>query len=227
MQRKLTSVMVFMLLVLAVSAAFAQSNPLLFIRPTVLPANPTVDDQVRLNFYASTSFQGYRLNTSFIVNGHQMTFNGCYQVTNSTVMSRFIDSVNVGRLPVGTYTVSFIGAMLGQGQTCTSGLRDTVSLTFQVRGALATKRAGEGWAVYPTPATGGALSLLIPSDKKVNSVTLFDALGRSCYVGTGGTLQQEGGSYWRLSLPALPTGAYTLRLGVTDGAAVSQRVLLE
>ncbi|MDO7850025.1 T9SS type A sorting domain-containing protein [Hymenobacter convexus] len=142
-------------------------------------------------------------------------------------MSRFIDSVNVGRLPAGTYTVSFIGAMLGWGQTCTSGPRDTVSLTFQVRGALATKPADGGWAVYPTPATGGALSLLIPSDKEISSITLLDAVGRPCYASTGSTLQPATGGHWRLHLPALPTGAYTLRLGVAGGAAVSQRVLLE
>ncbi|MDB5268323.1 MAG: hypothetical protein JWP58_1363 [Hymenobacter sp.] len=142
-------------------------------------------------------------------------------------MSSFMDSVKVGRLAVGTYTVSFISVEAAGGNQLCEGRRDTASLTFQVRSPLATTtRAGEGWAVYPTPAVGGALSLTIPSDKQVDSIKLLDAVGRTCYISSGKALLPQGG-HWQLKLPALPTGAYILQLGVAGSTIVSHRVLLE
>jgi hypothetical protein len=149
----------WLLLMLAAPAAFAQGNPLLYIRPIITPATPTTADDVLLLFYARAGFQAYRINTSFSATGQQMTFTGCYQIANATISSSFIDSVKVGRLAVGTYTVSFISVEAAGGNQLCEGRRDTASLTFQVRSPLATTtRVGEGWAVYPTPAAGGALS---------------------------------------------------------------------
>ncbi|GAB3854916.1 hypothetical protein GCM10028822_25370 [Hymenobacter terrigena] len=156
-----------------------------------------------------------------------MTFTGCYQIGYSTNQSKFMDSVSVGRLPVGTYTVSFISVEAAGGNQLCEGRRDTASLTFQVRSPLATTtHAREGWAVYPTPAVGGALSLTIPSDKQVDSIKLLDAVGRTCYISSGKALLPQGG-HWQLQLPALPTGAYTLQLGVAGSTIVSHRVMLE
>jgi hypothetical protein len=217
----------WLLLMLAAPAAFAQGNPLLYIRPIITPATPTTADDVLLLFYARAGFQAYRINTSFSATGQQMTFTGCYQIANATISSSFIDSVKVGRLAVGTYTVSFISVEAAGGNQLCEGRRDTASLTFQVRSPLATTtRVGEGWAVYPTPAAGGALSLTIPSDKQVDSIKLLDAVGRTCYISSGEALLRQGG-HWQLQLPALPTGAYILQLGVAGSTIVSHRVLLE
>jgi hypothetical protein len=216
---------IFLLLISTFS--FAQPIRQLDLFPVQLqPTNPAPGDDIWLIFRARTANQGYKVNTGFNRAGNDLTFTGCYWGGYATSPSRFVDSVHMGSLPAGRYSVAFIGVESSSPQNCLEWARDTVQLAFEVRGALATKRVGEGWAVYPMPATGGALSLLVPSDKKVSSITLLDAVGRTCYTSPGSTLLQEGG-HWRLPLPALPTGAYTLRLGVTDGPAVSQRVLLE
>lgn len=159
-----------------------------------------------------------------------MTFTGCYFESGLTQMSSYPDSVSVGRLAAGTYTLSFVGAQVAGGtpgsQQCTAGPRDTVSITFQVRTALATRTASAGWAVYPVPAAGRSLSLLVPAAKAISSLQLVDLAGREAASYSGPKLVRPN-NRCQVELPEnLASGSYTLKIHVVGEGLVTQRLLL-
>ncbi|MBF9222612.1 hypothetical protein [Hymenobacter ruricola] len=214
---------VFFLLLLAAQTAFGQCCP--YMQPVkVLPANPTATDDVRLVFQATTGGRGAQLSGSLVRAGNALTYTSCYYSGPLAQPQTYLDTVRVGQLPTGSYTVSFIGIQSCNTQ-CVEQMRNSTSATFQVSGALATRTAAEGWAVYPVPATGSSLTLWAPADKAIQRLQLLDAAGRSCFEYAGSELTRQGNE-WQLCLPALPAGLYSLRIGVASGEAVTQRVLL-
>ena len=215
----------FFLLLLTSQTAFGQCCP--YMQPVqVLPAHPTVNDDVRLVFQAATGSQGTQLNASLVRVGNAFTYTGCYFSGFLTVPKSYTDTVRIGRLPAGSYTVSFIGIESSSSQQCIEVRRNAVSASFQVQGPLATRAAAAGWGVFPVPTTGRFLSVLAPTDKTLQGLQLLDATGRLCLTSPASQLERQG-NYWQLPLPALPAGLYFLRINAVSGEHLTHRVLLQ
>ena len=93
-----------------------------------------------------------------------------------------------------------------------------VVMTNNVTTATAAAREAAAFSLYPNPAHG---SVTIAGPAFAHAAVL-DALGRTVWAQPAG---QAGLPI--LPLPALPPGVYTVRLTLTDGRTVGQRLLLE
>jgi hypothetical protein len=216
---------VFFLLLLTAQTAFGQCCP--YMKPVqVLPANPTATDDVRLVFQASTGGLGVQVNAGMVRVGNAFTYTGCYYNGILTVPKSYTDTVRIGQLSPGSYTVSFIGIESNSSQQCIEQRRNSTSATFQVSGVLSTRGAAEGWGIFPVPVTGRSLSLLAPADQSIRSLQLLDAAGRTCRSYSATQLVRQA-NQWQLSLPVLPAGLYFLRVNAGSGQQLTHRVQLQ
>ena len=215
----------FLLMVFAAHTAYSQCCPYLSA-VRVLPANPTAADEVRLVFQASTGNRGNKINSTFARSGNGFAFLGCYYSGMLTQPQSYIDTVSVGRLAAGSYTVSFTGLISSNNQQCIEVQRNSNSLVFQVSGALATSASSAGWSVFPTPTTSRTLSLVAPPDATIAAIQLLDVAGRESFAGSAASLLPDSGR-WRLELPGLAQGSYTLKISLANGRQLMHRILLE
>ena len=211
-----------LLLALTASSALAQSPCCPYLQPVqVLPANPGPTDNVRLVFTVVTPGQGRKISTSFTRNGLRLDFTGCYFSGPLAALQTFRDTVAVGTLPAGTYTITLTGLLSADMQQCTELQRNVHTQTLQVGTSLATQPAADAdWALYPVPTAGRTLTLAPPPGLALVAVRLLDAVGRETYARpTGGDPQ--------VVLPALPAGTYYLQARFSSGEARTRRVVLE
>jgi len=213
------------LLLLTAQAAFGQCCP--YLQPVqVIPANPTATDNIRLVFRATTGNRGAQIGSNLVRTANAIAYTGCYYSGLLTSPQSYTDTVRLGPLAPGSYSISFLGIESSSMQQCQEQRRNTVSATFQVGNALATRDVASGWSVFPIPASSRVLSLAIPPEASVQRVLLLDATGRTCFTGTGAEITPHQ-SQWEMSLPALPAGLYTLFITPASGAAITQRVVLQ
>ncbi|MDB5236328.1 MAG: hypothetical protein JWR44_3321 [Hymenobacter sp.] len=192
----------------------------------VLPLNPTSTDAVSLFFFARGN-TGMKVNKAFTRTGNSMTFTGCYFQNGLQSQQSYRDTVSLGQLAPGTYSVEFIGINSGGPLQCIELGRATTTITFQVSGPLALGAAkAAGWAVYPVPTATRSLSLEIPAEHTVNLLHLMDVAGREIFACSATRLLRQG-SAWQLNLPNLPPGVYTLKSQLVNGEVIAQRVILQ
>lgn len=214
-------------LLLAGPLAQAQCCP--YVQPVqVLPANPTAADNIRLVFQATTPNQGRKVSTSFVRSGNTLTFTGCYFSGMLTQPQGYSDTVRVGVLPAGTYTVVFVAQQSSDPQQCLEQQRNGSTRALQVSGTTAARPENQPLAgtLFPVPASGRQL-LFQPADhRRITGFQLLDAAGRLCFTQADAPLQSSNASV-PLHFPALPAGSYTLRVIWAEHAPASYRVVLE
>jgi hypothetical protein len=213
------------LLTLAMYSATAQCCPYLQL-VQVLPANPTPADHVRLVFQATTPGRGNLVSTDFVHAGNNLTFTACYYSGPLAALQDFSDTVRVGQLPAGSYTVTFIAQLSGNSQQCVEQQRNSNSRTFQVSGTLATRPPIDGWALYPVPATGRLLSLTAPATQSIRFLQLLDVTGQECLTMPTTWLSRPEDQL-KLELPPLPAGTYTLRIHLASEKVIIRRLVLQ
>lgn len=210
---------------LAAQSVYAQCCP--YVHPVrVEPANPTITDNVRLIFQATTPNQGGKISNNFTRSANSLAFDGCYYNGLATSPQTHTDTVRLGQLPAGNYTVLFTARQSDDYRQCVEVSRNTASLAFQVSGALSVRKPAEYLAVYPVPAGGRSLEVALPPALAAHTFRLLDATGRECYARPAAELPQQNGQT-RLELPPLPAGTYVLKCQLADGGLLSQRVLLQ
>jgi hypothetical protein len=215
----------FLLLVFAAQTAYGQCCP--YLSPVrVLPANPSDTDEVRLVFQASTGNRGNKINSTYARTGNSFAFLGCYFSGMLTQPQSYTDTVSIGRLAPGSYTVSFTGLISSNSQQCVEVQRNSSSMAFQVGGALAVSPGNAGWSVYPVPTTSRTLSLVAPPDATITAVQLLDVAGRETFAGSAASLLPDSG-HWRLELPGLAQCSYTLKISLANGRQLMHRVILQ
>ncbi|MBF9141254.1 T9SS type A sorting domain-containing protein [Hymenobacter properus] len=213
-----------LLAMVATQAVYAQCCP--YLNPVrVLPANPTAADQVRLVFQAATGGGGGKIGYTIARNGNNLTFTGCYYDGPTAQPRTYTDTVSVGQLPAGAYTIVFVGIVSASTQQCIEYRRNTALAAFQVGSALAVRPAADSWALFPVPATGRSLTLVAPPDKAFQSLQLLDAAGRLCLDYSPAQLPHQA-NQWHLDLSAVPAGLYFLRISAASGEQITKRVLL-
>ncbi|MDO7875247.1 T9SS type A sorting domain-containing protein [Hymenobacter sp. ASUV-10] len=206
--------------------AYSQCCP--YMLPVqMLPANPQPGEVIRLVFKVNTPGWGQKVNDEFVRSADTLRYTACYFNGPTAVMQHFSDTVTVGTLPTGSYTIVFVGRMSRDPQQCDETRRNSISTTVQVgTRTLATQPAAPGWALYPVPATGRQLQLQAPARESLQAIKLFDMAGRECYAHPAARLTQPDNQH-QLQLPALPAGTYTLRVHSANGAVRNQRVVLQ
>ena len=122
--------------------------------------------------------------------------------------------------------MAFTGVISSSSQQCIELQRNASSMTFQVRGTLATRPSPAGWAIYPVPTTSRSLALVVPADETMSSLQLLDVAGRESFTCLVTKLSRQS-EHWLLELPDLAEGIYTLRIGLVNGRQITQRVILQ
>lgn len=216
----------FLLLAFAAQTAYGQCCP--YLSPVqVLPLNPSPTDNIRLVFRATTGGQGSKVSSSFTRIGSNLAFQGCYADGALAQPKSYTDTVSIGQLAAGSYSVSFVGIISVSNQQCIEFQRNTSSMAFQVGGVLATQPGSStGWAVYPVPASSRSLSLVVPADEILSTIQLLDVTGRESFACPATKLLRQSG-HWTLELPELAQGAYNLRITLANGRQVMRRVVLQ
>ena len=218
-----------MFFLLALTARLAQAQCCPYVRPVeVLPANPTATDEIRLVFQAATGNAGQEISALLSRVGNSFTFTGCYYSGFLTMPQSYVDTVRVGRLPAGSYTVTFVAKESSSSQQCLEHQRNGTSRTFQVGGAsLGIDSPDQRTnALFPVPAVGRQLAFSAVDGSAVTGFKLFDATGRGFFTQTTDDLPYQNGHYL-LNLPQLPAGTYTLQVHRVGLAPTTHRVVLQ
>ncbi len=215
------------LLILAGPMAQAQCCP--YVRPVqMLPANPTAADNIRLVFQAATGNAGRRVSTSFVRVGNKLTFTGCYFSGMLTMPLAYTDTVRVGLLPPGTYTIVFVARQSSDPQQCIEEQRNSISSTMQVSGTAPESGPPQADAgtLYPVPATGRQLLFQPATNSRITGFQLLDAAGHLCAAQDAAAPPPDNQPL-PLNLPALPAGSYILRVTYAEQAPATYRLALE
>ena len=202
----------FPLLLLATQVAHAQCCP--YVQPVeIVPANPTSSDDIRLVFHAATGSQGRKISSQLNRTGSAFTFTACYYGGMLTMPQAYVDTVRVGQLPPGSYTIDFIAKQSSDPQQCTEVQRNGNLRTFQVSSLASGTRTSSPvkGLLYPVPATGRQLTYSVTDKSNVTAFQLYDATGRECFSRATAAIPYSQAGF-RLDLPALPAGTYTLRV---------------
>ena len=136
------------------------------------------------------------------------------------------DTVQVGQLPSGTYTLAHafsFGSGPGTCFTANPWPPDTLG-TITVSSSLATRPAAPTWQAWPTilPATATSLSLTAASP--LRQLAIFDLTGREV-AHFGPTKLQVANGPVLLPLPTLPPAVYVLRATDATGRTSVQRLI--
>ena len=214
---------------LTLTAKLAQAQCCPYVQPVqVLPANPTDSDDIRLVFRATTGGSGSKISTSFSRTGNNFTFTGCYFNGFPAMPKGYVDTVQVGRLPAGSYSITFIAKESSNSQQCVEQQRNGNSRTFRVSGATLgiNNPTEQATTLFPVPATDRQLAFRAVDGNTVATFQLFDASGRPCYTRAADAVPYQN-KHFQLNLPQLPAGAYTLRVQRADTAPTTHRVVLQ
>lgn len=218
---------VFAFLLLAGRLAQAQCCP--YVQPVqVLPANPTATDNIRLVFQATTPNRGQRLSTSFTRVGNTLTFTGCYFSGLLTQLQSYSDTVQVGMLPAGAYSIVFVARQSADPQQCIEQQRNGSTRTVQVSSPVLamTRNQSSAGALYPVPATGRQLLFQPATNHRITGFQLLDAAGHVCAAQDVASPRPDNQPL-PLNLPALPAGSYLLRVTYAEQAPATYRLALE
>ena len=191
----------------------------------VLPASPTPGTPVKVVVKVSTSNGGRLLSSSWARTNDTLRITNCYLCNPTAVVPTYIDTIKVGLLPAGRFTVKFT-AQASPYPDCSLASTVRQNQAFQVGAALATVPDGNaGWTLYPMPANDRRIHLDRPDAVALQTVVLLDLAGRECY-----RTNHEGDrpiTGLVVSPPdELAAGTYILRLALADGRVGSWRVML-
>ena len=193
----------------------------------LLPANATSNDNLRLVltvYYGNCSGNyGYTVTRT----NSQLAIKGCYGNLGVASMCTLSDTIALGKLPAGSYSVTTGTYILPPNTTscATSSLSPIVNATtsFTVLGTpLAARTPLARWQLAPTvlPATAAALHLT--EAPALQQAIVYDVAGREQNRFAAAELVAQQGSLW-LALPPAAPGLYLLRVLDATGQASTRR----
>jgi Secretion system C-terminal sorting domain len=122
------------ILLLLTTVTNAQTACCPFVMPVaLLPANPLPTDVIKVALAVSTPALGNKISLTHTIVGSQININGCYFSGMLTAIQNYNDTITLGILPAGTYTILFTANQSNNANDCENVAdQKTVSDTFTV-----------------------------------------------------------------------------------------------
>ena len=193
----------------------------------LLPANATPNDNLKLVltvYYAGcTSNYGYTVART----NSQLAIKGCYGWLSVGSQCTTHDTIALGRLPAGSYSVSTTTYIMVPNATdCTGSSPSTIAnatANFTILGtALAARQPLDRWQLAPTVLPAAAATLHLTEAPALQQAIVYDVAGREQGRFAAAALMPQNGSL-ELALPAAAPGLYLLRVLDASGQASTRR----
>lgn len=196
----------FALLLLSSTGAIAQCCPYIN-EVTILPENPGAGEVVKIATFISTPNQGHLIGHGFSVNGTTIDADACYFNGLPTVITPIYDTIVIGLLEPGTYSLNFTASISPWEEDCVPENSQSQQFTFSV-GYVAgiPERKAAPLVCYPNPAQETLFVEVPQATDEGPVVRSMD--GRLMNV----AYEHEANGI-RLALSELAPGTYVLQLG--------------
>lgn len=209
----------FMLLTIPFQKVFAQCCP--YMKDfKIIPQNPTSTDSIYLITNVSTPNQGNYLGYTLRDEGSTIYIEGCYYSGLLTAIDDFVDTINLGVKPSGSFQINYKAFISSSSTTCTPIDSNSVTIPFSVS-TLATKKKdiNQVYHFYPTPTNG---TIYVEEAKNITSITLVDLQGKTLLIETNQEKENM-----KLDLTELNNGMYHLKVHMNDGTIYSEKIIKE
>ena len=194
----------------------------------LLPAHATASDPLKvvltISFGGSNRAFGYTVSRA----GNAITVRGCYPAVVITMPRVRRDTVSLGQLPAGTYTVtspsyiSMTAAECATNRYPFSSSQNSATGTFSVGASLSTRPVSPAFALWPTVLPASTSLLILTAPPAVLQISVYDLLGREKARFEPAQLPQQNGTLL-LPLPTLPPAVYLLRVLDAAGQVSTRR----
>lgn len=178
-----TDLMKTLLILSFISASFFASSQCCPYIDTVevLPTSPTATDVVKIATTVTTPNLGSFISSSHSVNGNVIEVEACYMSGLLPATQTFHDTLTIGVLPAGNYTVNFT-AFHSYDTICTYEDSTMTTLDFVVTGDPANLISlnEEVGKIYPNP-NKGIFSIELPDHLKPNEIEIISVSGKIVY----------------------------------------------
>ncbi|WP_201977428.1 T9SS type A sorting domain-containing protein [Hymenobacter rubidus] len=214
-----------LLLLLASQQAFAQS----ITAYQLLPANASANDNLKLVLTVFHGGCGGNFGYSVNRTATTLAITGCYPAVVIAMPCVTYDTVRLGRLPAGSYSISTVSHIATSaagcdGSTITPPGQPNAVGNFTVGLALATRAAVPIWQVAPTILPATASTLCLTNASKLQQISIYDLTGREKARFTAAELAVQS-NQTQVPLPALEPAMYLLRVVDATGQTSTQRFL--
>lgn len=165
----------------------------------VLPSNPTTTDNVKIATTVMTPSQGSFISSSYSISGNTIDVQACYYSGLLPATQTFFDTLDIGTLAAGTYTVNFTAFQ--SSDTVCNYMDSTIAiLDFIVTGDTADLPSlkQEVGRIYPNP-NSGAFAIELPGYLEPTHIRIMSVSGEIVHYGTFKTemnLDIESGMYF-------------------------------
>jgi len=159
----------------------AQTQPLPYIgTPTIIPQSPTPNDIVKIVTHVSTPNLGIIVDalTHTVSNtSKEINIRGCYWHGMLAAIQNYVDTLVVGQLQPGTYTIKQKAFLSTTQQHCSNVDSNSVLITLVVSGITGIKKENsEGVSgIFPNPVKD---VLMIADNRKYNLGAIYSMDGR-------------------------------------------------
>lgn len=201
----------------SITAANAQCCP--YINSVeVIPAAPTVLDNIKIVTTVTTPNQGAFLWSNYTVSNDTIRISACYYNGIPTATQTYVDTISIGQLAPDLYTIEFTANESSWDMECNYSDSNADTSQFVVIGGINSVEplSALGGAVYPNP-TSGDIFFELPSGLEATTIEIVDLSGK---VIIKDTYQ----AHMRLSLNA---GVYFIRLKNREQIVSMERLMVQ
>jgi hypothetical protein len=184
----------------------------------IFPKEPVRNDTVRLALYLTVLSDSKRHYLEHTLNGNNIDIRCCFTLNGATTVTYFNDTLLIGPLTDGTYTINFKSYTTINTDSCADPGDSTMYYdTFVVQApASISIIKSENFTLYPSPAYE-VLHIRNATGAILQKAIVFD---------THGSLQKQYSGKEPLDISILPPGMYFLCLD-TDKGRVMKRFVKE
>ncbi|WP_317899005.1 T9SS type A sorting domain-containing protein [Aurantibacillus circumpalustris] len=217
----MNKLLVFVTFVSIFNALSAQSY--LYVgTSTVNPKVPSQKDSIKIYTYTGTSYLSNQLSRSFSIDTSQkiIDIEFCYYIAGFSfpMASAYFDSLCIGKMNAGIYTVNVKSFLSSSFSTCVSYTTNSNSFTFPVSDNITGYKSIEEITIpitaFPNPVKDKLEFKLESNVSPKTNLKIINALGQIVYSKHNYDLKNE------LDLSFLQIGIYYLNIGNTNGQKV-------
>jgi hypothetical protein len=189
---------------------------------TVIPSNPTSTNNIKIFTHVEFTSNAISVSSTTTQAGNVINLNRCYSLGFLTIMDQVKDTLHLGTLAPGVYTVNYNGAITNSNTTCSSPAQTfTSSLTFTVLSTpsgIHEKVIDEVQvSAYPNPFQN-EVWIDLKNNSESFGVKVYDCLGNLVYE------EKNHFSSERIDLSNLTDGTYSFE--VISKNSVAKRIII-
>ena len=149
----------------------------------IIPANPTTTDNVKIVTTVTTPNQGMFIHSSHSLNGNTINVEACYYSGLLTATQTFYDTLNIGVLSAGSYTVDFV-AYQASDTICNYTDSMTTNSNFIVTEETntITPISNNIGCIYPNPSNG-TFKIDLPEKSNPSHILIHSISGKIAHRG--------------------------------------------